>query len=195
MEICRKLDSIRTAGFPERISGALARVAATDGPPPRPSSEPKPDFVTEVPEQRPDTAVSASHILATRDAGRLSVIEGGETAGEKKIGDGEGLSAPSPGSQNLQPDLEEKHDADEINEKLDKEERTVEQLVRFGGKKFYEKRSQGTLENKPGIESTAAETIIKDKAESGRRRQKKVRASSRALRYCCNSCKEWKLAC
>lgn len=183
METCRKLDSIRAAGFPEASSGASAGVtgAAMGDPPPRPSSEPLPHFATELSEQeRPGTAVSASDVLAARDTGRVSVIEGSATNGEEKNIGGQELSAASPGSQNSQADVKEKHDVDKIDGKLDIKERTFEQSVRFGGNGFDDTNVQETLGDKPGIRSTA-ETRIDDKADSRRQRHKKVRVSSRPV--------------
>lgn len=67
MEICKKLDSIRAAGFPD---GEAAIVDSTDpegvgNRPRRPSSEPSPDCIAVIPEDgRPETATAKGNRTA-----------------------------------------------------------------------------------------------------------------------------------
>lgn len=76
MEICRKLDSIRMCGFPDGNSvpiGAPGDTSPLDDPP-RPSSEPLPEFIpaTNAWKERPGTAAADSDIL-----GRIEDRQGG----------------------------------------------------------------------------------------------------------------------
>lgn len=72
MEICRKLDSIRTSGFPDSSTGstdASREDASLD--PQRPSSEPLPAFVPATSEkERPSTAAAASNGVVTGSGDR-----------------------------------------------------------------------------------------------------------------------------
>lgn len=101
MEICRKLDSIRTSGFPDAGEVATAAAGGTGEavdlsgpPPPRPRSEPLPESILAVAsmsgeERRPGTAVSRRGSIAAAAAAAAAPTRGQSHGG---VGNG-GTSA------------------------------------------------------------------------------------------------------
>lgn len=186
MEICRKLDSIRSAGFPEGTTAASAGFAAiataSGDSPARPSSEPLPEFVTDISgQERPGTAISATEAIAPGDGYDASNIQWDDAVGDGNSAGARELSSTPPTlSQNSPADREGKIEVEQFEAEMGMKELIPEQqAVRIGGGEAVgEHDGQAPTEDVPCVEKSTVEKGVDEKAYTGRRKQKAVRELS-----------------
>lgn len=192
MEICRKLDSIRAAGFPEGTTAAPAGFAAAapaaapaGDSPARPSSEPLPELVTDIAgQERPGTAISATEAVAPGGGYHAPSTQWDDTDGDGNSAGARELSSTPPTlSQNSQADSKGKVEVEQFEAESDVKERIPEQqAARAGdggeGEAVREHDEQAPIANVPCEEKSTVEKGVHEKVATGRRKQKAVRELS-----------------